>query len=241
MRKIKNAAVIFLMVYTIFANSIVSFAAEEGEQGYYLLYMYDQEKGASVEIGINQVITDQAYEEINMDNLIIFPIEGGVYHPFQMEQMEEDELTREIREYLLYAGYVRIDNESIAEDYELEAQEHAKSNGLGGWKKLADKQEYEQNSSEAQENEDEGRTDSNEENDNDKEIVPDANTKKDDVNVIVILYNKIVSYTKGWPWHIIIPCFAFILIIVCAVHKKRKKKHEKEKDLQSKNRYSNRY
>lgn len=231
MRKIKNAAVIFLMVYTLFANSIVSFAVEEGEQGYYLLYMYDQEKGASVEIGINQVITDQAYEEINMDNLIMFPIEGGVYHPFQMEQMEEDELTREIREYLLYAGYARIDNESIAEDYELEAQEHAKSNGLGGWKKPADEQEYEQNQnpSETKENEDKEQTDGN-----DTEKVSDA-------NFIVKALQKIKLGIKGWPLYvkIFLPIVIvlFIAIVCKKLKNKRIKKLEEEEALRRKNRY----
>lgn len=135
MRKIKIAAGILLIAHIMLANCMAGYAAEvEQHQGYYLLYTYDQENGADLEVGINQAITDQTHEEIDLDNLILFPLEAGVYHPFQMEQLAAEELTKEVREYLLYAGYAQIEDEAAAESYELEAQEHAKTNGLGGWK-----------------------------------------------------------------------------------------------------------
>lgn len=226
MRKIKNAAVTFLIVYMILANSIVNYAAEEGEQGYYLLYMYDQENGASVEIGFSQVISKAAYEDKNMENLILFPIEGGVYHPFQMEQLEEEELTREIREYLLYAGYAQLEDKSIAEDYELEAQEHAELNGLGGWKEAADEQEGEQNSSEIQEAGGEGQTDSNEENNVDAGKVTDAKANDgvgdDDANANAKILNKIGSFIGGWPMPVKIFAIGIVLLSSIVFVKKRR-------------------
>lgn len=141
MRKMKNVVFMFLVVYMIFAHSIMSYAAEEGEQKYFLLYMYGQDAGAVVEIGTYQIIMDQESDDINLDNLTLFPIETGVYHPFQMEQLDGEELTREVREYLLYAGYAYINDDAIAEGYEVKAQEYAKLNCLGGWAETAD--EYE--------------------------------------------------------------------------------------------------
>lgn len=141
MRKIKKVIFMFLVVYTIFSNSVAGYAAEEGEQKYFLLYMYDQDDGAAVEIGTYQIIMDQESDGINLDNLTLFPMEAGVYHPFQMEQPEEEKLTREVREYLLYTGYAYIEDEAVAEDYELKAQEHAKLDCLGGWEEMADGRE----------------------------------------------------------------------------------------------------
>lgn len=254
MRKMKNAVVTFLMAYMVYANCTVSYAAE-GEQEYYLLYMYDQENGASVEIGINQVITNQAYEDINMDNLILFPIEGGVYHPFQMEQLEEEELTREIREYLLYAGYARIDDEAIAEDYELDAQEHARVNGLGGWKEPADAQEHEQTYSEAQEDENagqtDGHTDSDTENDNDTENddienddiekVSDDGAGKGANNFVGNLLHKIKVGIWGLPLYAKIIIGILFITAIHTIRKVRKKKREEEEALRRKNRYGNIY
>lgn len=137
MQKIKHMMAILFMVCMISAGGMISYAAGSENQGYYLLYMYDHHTGENIEIGVNQIITDQVSDGITLDNLILFPIEGGVYHPFQIEELDIENVNREIREYLLYSGYARIDDEEIAEDYELEAQQHAVDNSLGGWRETS--------------------------------------------------------------------------------------------------------
>lgn len=135
MRKIRKSVIMLFIACVVFGSNIVSNAAEAEpeEQEYYLLYMMDADSNMVIEVGRREVILEQSDYNINLYNLTLFPLETGVFHPFQMVDLETAELTREVREYLLYAGYARINDESIAEEYEIEAQEHAKSNSLGGW------------------------------------------------------------------------------------------------------------
>lgn len=222
MRKIKNVFGVIFMAYIIFANSIVSYSAEESEQGYYLLYMYDQDNSVTIKIGTSQIIKEQAFGEINLDNLILFPIETGVYHPFQMRQMEEEEMTREIREYLLYAGYAKIDEEAIAESYELEAQEHARENSLGGW--------YEEIDNDGQK-----KVKLQKEMDSKSKITP---ADVDEGNAIIKFFHKVkVKLILAWSLHKI-PIIAVVVAVIFAIvavkiklRSDRGKKYHKRKSV----------
>lgn len=149
MHKIK-LAVMLLIVCIVFSNAIEGHASAADQQKYYMIcymiYKNNLDNDIEIELGRQELIMVQAYGNIDLSNLTIFPLKKNIHVPFSIEEMGTEEaemeaLTEEIRCYLLNYGYAKLNDNTIATDKELEAQEHAKSKLLGGWQETTDKQD----------------------------------------------------------------------------------------------------
>lgn len=94
---------------------------------YFVKYRSDSEGEIDIEIGAYE-IWDTEHEEWDLDNLIILPGFSCTIWNIGESYQNED-----ARRHLLYYGYAKLEDESIATEWELEAQEHAKQNFEGIW------------------------------------------------------------------------------------------------------------
>lgn len=138
MQKIKVVFVL-MIVYMMFANTVECQAASDDGSDYYVIYENDSDDNIAIEIGKQETLINEAYGEIDLDNLAFFPMQIRTHFSFHVN--DADTLDNEVKRKLLYYGYAQIIDETIATAEELNAQEHAVSNHLGGWKENVNNQE----------------------------------------------------------------------------------------------------
>lgn len=138
MQKIKLVFVL-MIVYLMFANTVECQAASDDGSDYYVIYENDSDDNIAIEIGKQETLINEAYGEIDLDNLAFFPMQIRTHFSFHVD--DADTLDNEVKRKLLYYGYAQIIDETVATAEELEAQEHAVSNRLGGWKETVNNQE----------------------------------------------------------------------------------------------------
>lgn len=138
MQKTK-VVLVLMIVYMMLANTVQCQTASDDGSDYYVIYENDSDDNIAIEIGKQETIIKQAYGEIDLDNLSFFPMQIRTYFSFHVTNA--DTLNDEVKRKLLYYGYAQIIDETIATAEELEAQEHAVSNRLGGWKETVNNQE----------------------------------------------------------------------------------------------------
>lgn len=133
---IKYIFIIILSVIVI--NNAIMIKAENDEEKYYMDFYNDLDNDISIEIGTYNIVIDEAYGEIDLSNIIIMPLEESVHTQLSLSDSEISTITQAVREKLLNMGYAKLDDESIASEEELEAQEYAESNHLGIWEEKED-------------------------------------------------------------------------------------------------------
>lgn len=138
MQKIK-VVLVLMIVYMMFANRVECQAASDDGSDYYVIYENDSDDNIAIEIGKQETLINEAYGEIDLDNLAFFPMQIRTHFSFHVD--DADTLDNEVKRKLLYYGYAQIIDETVATAEELEAQEHAVSNRLGGWKETVNNQE----------------------------------------------------------------------------------------------------
>lgn len=138
MQKIK-VVLVFVAAYILLIKTVECRAASDDGSDYYVIYENDSDDNITIEIGKQETLINQAYGEIDLDNLDFFPMQIRTHFSFYVS--DADTLDNEVKRELLYFGYAQIIDETIATAEELEAQEHAVSNRLGGWEETVNNQD----------------------------------------------------------------------------------------------------
>lgn len=124
----KGSLILFLINFLLFSSPLILHAAETK---YFIQYYCDSAGVVDIRIGSYE-IEQLEQPEWDFDNLIFLPSYAGTI--WNIDNIEAYE-SENIRYDLLYYGYAKLADESIAPEQELEAEEHAKQNYLGIWNK----------------------------------------------------------------------------------------------------------
>lgn len=125
--------VIFALLFLLILGGLSCESVFAQDSSYYFRYSNDGENNVEFEIYKNDNSLNEVFDNLNFENLEFFPLKTDMFIFFPLDNDNMKSVDNEIYLSLLRQGYVRIVDESIATQEEIDAQEKAKDQHLGGW------------------------------------------------------------------------------------------------------------